>query len=187
MMRKRWIPMIILVAITLGCSGVQVSQDYEPGANLTTLRTYQWKSSNQEKTGDPRIDNPLRDERIRAAVDRQLTDKGFVKTENQKPDFLVLYQNILRQKIESVGTSGGFGFGIGSFGRHGSIALGTGNDVREYDEGSLVIDFLDPDSNDLLWRGSGIQRYREYKDPEKATRDINTLVETILKQFPPQK
>ncbi len=185
-MRRRWIPVIVLVVIALGCSGVQVSQDYAPGANLTALRTYRWKSPTQEKTGDPRIDNPLRNERIRAAVDGQLAGKGFVKANDEDPDFLVQYQNLLRRKIESAGTSGGVGFGLGSYGRHGTIAIGTGNDVREYDEGSLVIDFLDPGSDDLLWRGSGNQRYREYKDPEKATRDINTLVENILKQFPPK-
>ena len=186
MKRRRLIPIIMLVAITLGCSGVRVNQDYEPGTNLTALRTYRWKSPTQAKTGDPRIDNPLRDQRIRAAVDRQLADKGLVKTEDKDPDFLVHYQNTLRQKIESTGTSGGFGFGVGSYGRRGTIAIGTGNDVREYDEGSLVIDFLDPTSDNLLWRGSGNQRYREYQDPEKVTRDIDTLVVTILKQFPPK-
>jgi hypothetical protein len=58
--------------------------------------------------------------------------------------------------------------------------------VREYDEGSLTIDLVDADSAALLWRGTGTQRFREYKDPEKASRDINTLVEKILAQFPPR-
>jgi hypothetical protein len=90
-------------------------------------------------------------------------------------------------KLESGGSSGGVGFGIGSYGRHGGIAIGTGNQVREYDEGSLTIDLVDADSAALLWRGTGTQRFREYKDPEKASRDINTLVEKIIAQFPPHE
>ena len=66
------------------------------------------------------------------------------------------------------------------------VAIGTGNNIREYDEGSLTIDFVDAASQTLLWRGTGTQRFQEYKDPEKASRDIDTLVEKILAQFPPQ-
>ncbi|MBC2742825.1 MAG: DUF4136 domain-containing protein [Desulfosarcina sp.] len=81
----------------------------------------------------------------------------------------------------------GYPYGIGSSGRHGGIAIGTGNSVREYDEGSLVIDLVDTASDALLWRGTGTQRFTEYDDPAKTTGDINALVEKILAQFPPQE
>ena len=74
---------------------------------------------------------------------RQLSDKGFVQSADGKVTFLVRYQYTLRQKIESDGAGGGIGFGIGSYGRHGGVAIGTGNSIREYDEGSLTIDFVD--------------------------------------------
>lgn len=184
-MRKIWFAVFSTALVISGCSGVQVNQDYDPATNFKSLHTYRWESDVQEKTGDLRIDNPLRDARIREAVARQLTEKGFIQSADSTPSFLVRYQYTLRQKIESDGAGGGIGFGIGSYGRHGGIAIGTGNTVREYDEGSLTIDFVDTASQSLLWRGTGIQRFREYDDPEKASRDINTLVEEILAQYPP--
>jgi len=186
-MRKIWLAVAATALVLWGCSGVQVNQDYDPATDFQLMQAYRWESETQAKTGDLRIDNPLRDTRIRAAVARQLTEKGFTQTADGTPTFLVRYQYTLRQKIESDGAGGGVGFGIGSYGSHGGIAIGTGNNVREYDEGSLTIDFVDAASQTLLWRGTGIQRFREYDDPEKTSRDINTLVEKILAQFPPIK
>jgi hypothetical protein len=185
-MRKIWLAVLAATLVLGGCSGVQVNQDYDPATDFKSMQAYRWESETQAKTGDLRIDNPLRDTRIRAAVARQLSEKGFVQAADGQAAFLVRYQYTLRQKIESDGAGGGIGFGIGSYGRHGGVAIGTGNTIREYDEGTLTIDFVDAASQALLWRGTGTQRFREYNDPEKTSRDINTLVETILAQFPPQ-
>jgi Domain of unknown function (DUF4136) len=186
-MTNGWITLLLTTLVVAGCSGINVSQDYDPATNFETMKTFRWESETQDKTGDPRIDNPLRDTRIRTAIERLLAEKGFAPSANAAPTFLVRYQYALRQKLESGGTAGGVGFGIGSYGRHGGIAIGTGNPVREYDEGSLTIDLVDAGSAALLWRGTGTQRFREYNDPEKASRDVYTLVEKIMAQFPPRK
>lgn len=183
-MKKRWISLLLTTLIAAGCSGINVSQDYDPATNFGTLTTFRWESETQEATGDPRIDNPLRDTRIRTAIERVLAEKGFIPSANTAPTFLVRYQYTLRQKIESGG--GGVGFSIGSYGRHGGIAVGTGNPVHEYDEGMLTIDLVNAYSPPQLWRGTGTHRFKEYDNPEKVTRDINTLVEKILAQFPPR-
>ena len=186
-MKKMCIAILATAIVFSGCSGVQVYQDYDPATDFKSLQAYRWAAETQEKSGDLRIDNPLRDSRIRVAVERLLPSKGLVKATDSAPVILVRYQYTLDRKIESEVGSGGFGFGIGSFGRHGGIAFGTGNSVREYEESALIIDFVDAASETLLWRGTGRQRFREYDDPEKTSRDINTLVEKILEQFPPQR
>lgn len=185
-MNDKWLIAWAMVLLT-GCSGIRVSQDYAPTTAFDQLQTFAWATATQAPTGDPRIDNPLRDARIRDAVERVLTAKGFAPAAGAEPTFLIRYQYRLRQKIDASGPSGGIGFGIGSYGRHGGIAIGTGTggSVSEYDEGSLVIDLLDPATDTLLWRGTGTQRFREYDDPAKTTADIDALVEAILDQFPP--
>jgi hypothetical protein len=173
--------------LAAGCSGIQVSQDYDPATNFSSLNTFRWAEETQKETGDPRIDNPLRNRRIRTAVERVLTTKGFAKSAENESAFQVRYQYILRSRIESRGTSGGVGFGVGKYGRRGGIVVGTGEEIRQYDEGALVIDFYASGSNDLIWRGTGSHRFRESTDPVKASEEINQLVKKILEQFPPLK
>lgn len=186
-MIRGWFTLIVAILAVMGCSGIQVGQDYDPATPMDTLGNFRWSTDAQAKTGDPRIDNPLRDTRIRTAVERVLTEKGFTRSTGDAPTFVIRYQYVLRQRVESSGTSSGIGFGIGRYGRHGGIAIGTGDTIRQYDEGMLVVDFLVPDSDQLLWRGTGTQRFRQYDDPTKTSRDINRLVEAVLKQFPPDK
>ena len=176
----------LIILLSIGCSGIQLSQDYDPATDFGSLKHFTWASPTQPVTGDARIDNPFRDTRIREAVNRLLQEKGYIHTSEATPDFLVRYQYTLRRRIDSEGPAGGIGFGIGSYGRHGGIAIGTGNTVSEYDEGTLVIDIVDSKSDTLLWRGSGTERFMEYDDPQKTRQNIDSLVKRILDQFPPQ-
>ncbi len=184
-MKPFWLAGVAIALVLIGCAGIRVSQDYDPATNFGPLSTYDWAAPTQEKTGDWRIDNPLQDARIRAAVDRVLTEKGFRRASDAAPTVRVRYQYMLRRKLESDASGGGIGFGVGSYGRYGGVAFGTGGGVREYDEASLIIDLADPATDALLWRGSGTHRYTEYDDPFKATAAIDQLVEKILAQFPP--
>ena len=186
-MQKYVQPIILaLLATVLGCSGIEVSQDFDPATSLSGLKTYDWKSGTQEKTGDVRTDNPLLDARIRAAVDRSLSERGYQRVSNRTPDFYVGYQYTVRSKVGSDDAGIGVGFGIGSFGSHGGIGISSGSGVSEYDEGTLVIDFIDPSNSDLIWRGTGTRRVSQHSDPEKRTKNINETVDKILAQFPPK-
>lgn len=181
----RLLLIVLLIMAISACSSVQVSQDYDLGKPLPVLKTYRWQSAEQAKTGDVRVDNPLLNERIRRAVDRVLAQKGFEKAAAGTPDFKVAYQFSINQKIRSDDVNTGFGFGMGSRGGFGGIAIGTGSNVTQHDEGLLVIDLTDSQGT-LLWRGTGTRYLPEHTNPEKAEKIYNELVEKILEQFPPK-
>jgi hypothetical protein len=184
---RAWRQMAAVGAAVLvgGCAGIKVGQDYDVKTDFTSLKTYAWQSTVQAKTGDVRVDNTLLDDRIRKAVDDRLAQKGYRKTAGGIPDFRVAYSYQIRRKVGSEGVQTGIGVGVGGSGSFGGVGLGTGGGVNEYDEGTLVIDFLDAANGDLLWRGTGSRRLVETTDPEKATRRVNETVERILEQFPP--
>jgi len=178
--------LFLLFLFFAGCSSVQVSQDYLTDTSFNNLKTYQWQSETQKPTGNPRIDNPFLVSRIRTAVDQTLAKKGFQKINAGKPDFYVAYTYNLRSKIESkdVGTS--FGFGFGRVGRFGSVGINTGQEVREYDQATLLLDLFNGTTQDLIWRGNGTRRVGEHSTPEEETDIVNEMVSKILEQFPPQ-
>jgi len=177
---------LTFLALFTGCSGIEVSQDYDVAADFSNLKTFDWYLVKQKKTGDLRVDNPLLDSRIRNAVDRSLAQKGFQRISQGSPDFYVGYKYAILRRIRSERVRTGFGFGFGGSGSFGGIGIGTGSDVREYDEGMLVIDITDTKNRKLLWRGTGTRRVSKHSDPEKTTKEVDQNVDKILAQFPPQ-
>jgi hypothetical protein len=129
-----------------------------------------------------RLDNPLIDQRVRRAVVTTLAAKGYEKIEEGTPDFRVNFFLAVERKIESSGSSAR----VGTYGRHGGASVGTGTQIREYKEGTLVIDVLGPGDENLLWRGSGSKRLSKQATPEQTTERVNKAVAAILEQFPPQ-
>jgi hypothetical protein len=181
----RWVVFALAVVLASACSRVQVSQDYRETADFSQVRSYAWTSDVQEKTGDIRVDSPLMDERIRAAVAANLSGRGMRPALAGQADVQVRYDYQIRQKIRSDDTRGGLTVGYGAYSRGGGIVLSTGSDVKSYDEGLLVIDLLSSEDGELLWRGNATFAVPEHSTPEKITGLINEAVEKTLAQFPP--
>jgi hypothetical protein len=171
----------------LGCSSIEVSQDYRLDSDFSHLKTYAWKVERQEKTGDMRIDSQLMDDRIRKATEGKLLEKGFTKITGKTPDFQILYTYSISRKIYSNPVSTGLGFGYGHYGNAGTIGIRTGTEINEYDEGLLIIDFLKPDSDIVLWRGNSTRVVETHSTPEKIIQDIDQTIGKMLAQFPPGK
>ena len=190
MLKNRWVlfgAAIVLLLGFPGCSGISVSQDYPETADYSRIKTYAWQVDAQEKTGDLRLDNPLRDQRIRSAVDQVLSEKGYRRIENSTPDVYISYHEKLYSRLERDTSGAGFMFGFGGFSHHGGIGIGAGNVVSDYDETLMVIDIMDAASGKLIWRGTGTRPFLQHADPQKLTRRIQETVQKILSQFPPQR
>jgi hypothetical protein len=180
----------VVIAFLLGlpgCSGVRVSQDYSETADYSGIKTYAWQFDTQEKSGDLRLDNPLRDRRIRSAVDQVLSEKGYRRAGDAVPDVYIAYHEELYSRLERDTGGGGFVFGFGGFGHPGGLGFSAGNVVSDYDESLLVIDIIDAASGKLIWRGNGTRPFLQHADPQKLTRRIHETVQKILSQFPPRR
>jgi hypothetical protein len=129
-----------IAAVTLaGCMTMTVESYLAPGVHLRGYHTYDWAPVTAEATGDPRLDNNrFFDERVRAAVDRQLGSNHFERS--AEPELLVRYharvtQEILFERAELEG--------------------GDAEDrVPELDDtATLVIELVDARTYQLAWRG----------------------------------
>jgi hypothetical protein len=136
----------VAAAISLvlaSCAPVRVNSYVGRDVDLRRYHTYAWAPSDTFSTGDARLDNnTFFIERVQRAVDGQLRQKGFEKAMSSPPDFLIHYHARLEQRLDS-----------GEFhaGQPGCQAVDCHPSV--YDAGTLLIDFMDPRSNQLMWRG----------------------------------
>jgi hypothetical protein len=190
-------PAVVLLAavVATACSGLTSSSDYDP-ARLDAMRTYQtwdWAYASDGSVGDIRssdraIDDPLMDKRMRGLVESSLLNKGYHRVEGGDPDFRVGYHVSLngRLDVSYVNTYYGYGWG-GYWGPYGPSFgyVQTTPSVQEYREGTLIIDIVDGQANELAWRGVVQGEVHEKRDADERQEALARAIDEALKDFPP--
>jgi hypothetical protein len=174
--------LFMALAALVGCSGITVSQDYDPHADLSRYGSWQWRQPVQPETGDVRADNPLQDKRIRKAVQAHLLKRQFAQTTG-RPDFYLTYHLAIEPRIRTDTIHTTVWAGRYHYPWYGGI--GTETRIRQYDQSRLTIDIHSAESGDLMWRGVGVYLLRTYKTPQEAAAAAQQTVDKILSQFPP--
>lgn len=189
-MRGNLSALIVLLSIAAaGCSSVRTHFDFDPSTNFSAWQTYAWYPAGSPATGNPRLDNPLLHDRIQAAVDRTLAARGYSKMPDATPDFYVNYHLSTDERIDvrtmnRVYVGGPRGSHWGGAGWSGVAWADTV--IDQYEEGTLVIDFVDVPARRLVWRGSGTRRLAREPHPNRVTQRVNEAVDEILRRFPPR-
>ncbi len=176
-----------LVALS-GLSGcaTRVRSDFDREAVFSDYNTFDWiaplvRASEEGVQADlegPFARNSLLDKRIRAAVNGNLETRGFQYVESGESDFRLNYHVTFKDKL--VGSGSNFGY----FGRYrrGGFSSGFNWSVRQYQEGTIIIDIVDRAKDQLVWRGWVVSRNRDGNfDEAEITRAVNL----ILMRFPP--
>lgn len=188
-MQTRHVFLILgLVTLAASCSSVRTSYDFDRRADFSGWRSYAWYPSGSPNTGDPRLDSPLLHGRIQDAVDRTLAAQGYTRVEDGSPDFYVNYHLSTEQRLDVRTINSGYMGGPRgrSWGGAGWGGVGwTETHVDQYEEGTLIIDFVDTAARRLVWRGAGTRRLARDIRPERVTERVNEAVDEILAQFPP--
>jgi hypothetical protein len=58
--------------------------------------------------------------------------------------------------------------------------------VFEYEQGSLILDIIQPEGRRLVWRGSASSELEHSATPAARQEKLNQTVNAILAKFPPQ-
>lgn len=174
-----------LAGLIGGCSTMKIRSDYDRKASFSGLKSFAWTPRAQEPTGDPRIDNSIVDERIRRAVEGELTRRGFVKRESGTPDFYIGYHAAIERKlnVSVMHDYYGYGSGFGHYPERFDPHVKTY--ASEYDEGTLVLDIANPSTMKLLWRGSAQTALMGSTSPQHKEQRVKEAVRRILDRFPP--
>jgi hypothetical protein len=184
--RSSWILAVLGLIIGLvGCRTFNVRTDWDPGTSFDVFQRYLWVEPPKVEGASPFADNTLLRKRVRFSLEFELNQRGFQPTEERiDADFLVTYSVILDERLRVNGyfAGAGGGFHRGRYGGFGTIHSTAR--IRNYQESTLIIDFLDPNNDDLVWRGwgTGIVRTR---DRNARHGRLEKGIRAILEKFPP--
>ena len=186
---KKSITVLAAALLASACSGISVNQDFNPTTQFASLQTWDWMPPSEDRGGDFRTDNPLVDQRIRNAIESTLQQKGLRKVESGEPNFRVGYHLILDDRVDYETVNNYYGGTWGYRGVYGVYSTGMATSqtyAREYTVGTLVIDFFDVASRELVWRGAAEGQISQTPDPAAKQARATEAVRLILDQFPPK-
>ncbi|WP_351019011.1 DUF4136 domain-containing protein [Shewanella sp. AC91-MNA-CIBAN-0169] len=167
------------------CSTLKSTSDFDPSVSFEQYKTYSWVEKKNEDAGY-HLDG-LMDQRVRAAIETQLSQKGISKANKQNADLLVNYITKVDKKINIDTFNSNFGYNPyygPRWGFGGSIHSET--TVREYDVGTLMVDLVDNKTGKLIWRGTVADTVREQSTPEERINTINQAIGTVMMNYPPK-
>jgi hypothetical protein len=154
-----------LMVVTAAAQTMQT--DYDRSFRFSELKSFNFAAQRRGDT-DPLASDSLNDGRIRTAMESQLTGNGF-RMETEKPDFVIAYYVTTKNKLNVQD----FGYGPPRWFGHRDIR------VNQYSEGTLMVDFIDTNTNQVIWRGRASGTL-ELKGVDKK---ISKSVEKLVKQF----
>lgn len=177
------VQMFLAVAFALfiaGCSSVSITTDYDHEANFAAYKTFAWMTVSQDvvtaNATTNMFQNSLVDKRFRSAVNARLQAKGMSQ-DSASPDIYLMYHTGTENKVNV--TNYGYGYGP----RWG---YGTGGvDVQQYTQGTIILDFVDSKTKQLVWRGVATGALAQNPDPAKAEEKLNAVAYDLLEEYPP--
>jgi hypothetical protein len=179
---------VVVRCIVLSCLGLTVScaagvkTKYDKAINFRSYQTYAFMPAPEKKF--EYLTNPDRvmlkiDEKVTAALKKQLQKMDYGENP-ESPDFLVAYHTGVYDKVSVLDWGYNYPRTLRYLDGRDDIEL------HYYKEGTLVIDFVDAKTKELIWRGA-VKRIIEpgKADEAKVKERIDAAVKKILAEFPP--
>jgi hypothetical protein len=172
-----------MVALS-GCSTLRVESLPAPDANFSSSATFMIVERPiqvemlRPASFSPNVmlNNPIVDQMVRAEIRRSFESRGYTMT-SEDPDFVVAYA---ARAIDQVDVDDRDAYPY----RYDDYPYGY-NDccyIYEFTEGAVVIDVVHPETNELLWRGSGVATVSE--DPQEYMRQLSRIIDSVVDRFP---
>ena len=158
---------MLIGLMVVSAQAQSVQTDYDRSFRFSDLKTFSFVAQSRGAT-DPLANDSLNDGRIRTAMESDLIGNGF-RMQNENPDFVIAYYVTTKNKLN-----------VQDFGYGPPRWFGTRNiSVNQISEGTLMVDFIDTNTNQVAWRGRATGTL-EMKGVDKK---ISKSVEKLVKQF----
>jgi hypothetical protein len=176
-------PAVFALALAACATGPDVRTDFDRSADFSAYQTF--RIMNRDEGAGPRAYDTLTDQRIQAAIVRELEARGYRRVEDA-PDLLVNFTVSTKdiQEVRQVPA------GPQPYGWYGwrdvyspwpTYSYETW--VDNYTQGALYVDLVDAERRQLVWEGEVQGRITDEmrRNPEPA---ITGAVEAIFARYP---
>jgi len=178
-----------ILLMSVACSSVRVLSDYDRGVDFSQYKTFELSEPKDiDYASDPTL-NQLNQNRLRKAITEQMVLRGY--KESSTPDLMVnIYVKITEKKEVRTIVDPYFPY-HGYYGYYGHWRYynywGPGwsyaeTTIREYKEGTLIIDLVDTKKDQLVWHGVAIGTLKNL--PVNPEERIRSTVQKLFDLYP---
>lgn len=167
--------MITLAALglALGAFALDVRSDHDSNVDFDAFERYRWVDGTL-------ADFPVVQERIESAVRAQLEAKGLSE-DAAEPDVWVVTHAATENRVRLDAQKFGYGYRWRNWGP-------TSVNFRDLEAGTLVVDLVDAETKELIWRGISVDTISpKAKKAEKSEKNIFKATEKLFESFPPEE
>ncbi len=171
----------LLVVLAAGCSTFPPEPivDYNPDYNFSGIRTY--RIVHDESVNSMTLEGA----RIEKAIKNEMAMKGVQEVASGE-DMQLRFMLVLKEKQDIQTYDRFYGGGFYNCWRCGYGGFATTDiQVREYTEGQLVIDMVDPKLKRSIWHTVSTGRIKEKITPQERNERIQAIVASMFSHYPP--
>jgi hypothetical protein len=180
---------------SLSACAPKVNVEQRANVNFSRYRTFDFADTEVKTDGDqnPLLRSSITQDRIKQAIASELSKRGLRQVESN-PDFLVTTHTFVEKAERTVydtqpAAGYAYPYSVGYRGRFLPINYGywyspayySTPRTEQYREGTLVIDFIDARTNNLVWRGSVAD---PVDDAGRLGSEFSKNAKDILDKFP---
>ncbi len=177
--RKMWILCLLLAACPIVMCAQKVNVGYDKTADFSKYKTYTWLAPAVPPS------RPILYNHVVATIDDHLKLKGL--------------KRVPRGGDLTVAGGGGIGFGSSAVAGapllptyvgpppslNSNMWVGTGGLAPIVAEGTLLLEFVDPKTNNIVWSGN-VSEKLDIEKQSKSLERVNRAIAKLLAKFPPR-
>ena len=176
-MKKIAFLILITFAVNRSSAQVRTSFDYDKNADFSKFSSFNFT---EEALNLPL--NDLNKDRLINAITTELVNKGYSRSED--PDLWVDIKISTQQRQSATATTDWYGTSYRY--RWGGGFTTTNINVHEYIEGTIFVDLIDSDANQLVWQGRGVGTVRENIKAARREKRIKKAMTKLFRRYPPK-
>ena len=168
----KYIFSVVFLFVFVGCSTLEVENDYDDKYNFSKVTTFIVKHNAKEG------ENTLLNDRITDALESVISSKGYNK--KNIADLIFVYHYNIKDKVD-IRTDYQM-VGIRRYGYGGGMVATTNS--YEYKEGTIIVDALDSKTNKIVYRSVGVLEVEQKDTPQERKKYVNEIITKLMEKFP---
>jgi hypothetical protein len=193
--RLRGLLGVLSVIVIAACSSSppKPEVDFNSEFNFSNAKKVAFYKNSGMVSGDKPLQvSDMERNRVDRALELALENRGFTFVEDPKQADLLLSWHLSTQNKTDVRTYntgpsyGGYYGGYNRYSNYNCWNCGMGStqvSVKDYTEGTFIVDMIDPAQNQSVWRGVTQSRLKKKVESDPAV--YNEAAAVIFAEFPP--